>query len=242
MSRAPTTWLREYCWLADQFDRSSACGVLRLEHRSHSRSRWPARLARIHSVEPGCPVPSPDAYCDTFVAPECRQSTRRRFERARCHPDADFELEWLIVGSHGARRPLAARLRAFRGPGGDALLLAVRELTGGAGRGAEAAAVPVASAVDPASETALAELAHALAHQLSQPLAAIANYASAASRLAARLDPAESAIREPLAASLVRLAEQVDRAAVALRHLRSAPASPLGAVPDADRVATEVAP
>lgn len=216
-------------WILAHLDGFCSAAHFELPTQEHAR-RWSGAMYRIHGVPPGESIPDARAYCARFVAPEDRELAERAFERAALRPGDESDVEYTIVRSDGARRLVRTLLQSFALDHGAVVLLGVLEdLTGRELRQAE----PVATSGRLAALTRFAvvgEMAAGLAHEMNQPLSALANYSAVASRLAA----GDARVDARLQQALDGVAAETDRAIGIVQRMRSFARLPVGEVAPVD--------
>lgn len=132
-------------------------------------------------------------------------------------PERYFEHE--VISPEGGRRLIAWRCIAMRNAEGrlTGYFSSGEDITASR-RAAEEAAIAQQRMTQVSHLATMGEMAAGIAHELNQPLAAIANYASAATRLAAATPSgAEEDVREALA----QISQQALRAGEIIRRLRA---------------------
>jgi PAS domain S-box-containing protein len=179
-------------------------------------SHWSEQVYRIVGRDPAEGPVSPAEFGQQLVHADDREQFAREFQRA-IHETGRFDLEYRLVRRDGTTRHVHSRAQIQPGIDGRSLVitgtihditdrkLADEETRQGQERLTHVARVSI-----------MGEMATGLAHEINQPLTAIATYAQGALRmLTADHDPAE--IRDALA----QITAQALRAGEVIRRLRA---------------------
>jgi signal transduction histidine kinase len=193
------------------------CGAAYFEMPTQGLVRvWSPSMYHLHGLASGDPVPGVHAYCERFVAPEDRATVQRAFDAALHHPGIEADIDFTILRADGTRRLVRALTQSFALEHGAVELLGVMEdVTDRELRRVE----PLAAGGRFAALTRYAvvgEMAAGFAHEMTQPLTALTNYANVAARLASASAPAD----EKLQRALGGVAEETHRANEIVRRIR----------------------
>jgi two-component system sensor kinase FixL len=180
-------------------------------------SFWSQQVYEITGLDPAAGPLAPEAFAERHVHADDRERFRREWQRGIAETGR-LDLEYRIVRPDGALR--AVHMLAQIVPSSDALSLIVsgtlhditdrKQVEAEARQGQE-------RLTHVARLSTMGEMATGLAHEINQPLTAIATYAQAAVRL---MDAAGGADPAELRGALVQITAQALRAGEVIRRLR----------------------
>ncbi len=182
---------------------------------------WSPQLYRILGLDPQRDRASVRRV-NELVHPDDRARCEREWQEALQHPGS-YTSEYRILTPAGELRHLRSNYQTMPAADGRIRLVGTLLDVTDARRAEQEAAAANQRMAHVARLATMGEMAAAIAHELNQPLAAIANYASAAARIlpqaaAAAADP-ES--QEDVRSALAQIAAQALRAGEVIRRLRS---------------------
>jgi two-component system sensor kinase FixL len=159
-------------------------------------------------------------WLEAAVAPAQRAAVLAEFAALAAQPrDEERRFEHEVLGADGQQRLIAWRCLAMRNAGGELIgFFASGEDVTDSRRAAEESALAQQRITQVGRLATMGEMAAGIAHELNQPLAAIANYANAALRLQA-LGDADSAA--DIRGALEQISAQALRAGEIIRRLRA---------------------
>jgi len=160
---------------------------------------------------------SPEEFADSVVHPDDRERFRREFARVLATGDG-FDLEYRIVRPDGAVREVHARAQVTPAPDGAAHVITgtLHDITERK-RAEEEMRQSHDRLTHVARLSTMGEMATSLAHEVNQPLTAIASYAQASLRMLGSPAGADAAeLRE----ALTQITAQALRAGEVIRRLR----------------------
>ena len=179
-------------------------------------TRWSEQACRLVGFELGREPPTIAEYCQHFVHPDDRARFEREWQRM-IDTGGKFDLLHRVVRPDGAVRDLQGVAQPLpQGDDGPAILGTLYDLTE-----RRAAEDEIRQSQDKLTHFArlstMGEMATGLAHEINQPLTAIATYAQAALRFveAGNADPAD------LRDALKQITQQSLRAGEVIRRLRT---------------------
>lgn len=202
-------------------------------------ARWSEETFRIHGLDPGGPVPQLGEVAD-FYTPESTERILTAYGRA-ARDGTSYDVELDLVRPDGSRGRMVARGEGVRDESGSIVKVrgTVLDISEQARIEEERDELRRALA-HVARVSTLGELVSSLAHELSQPIAAILANSQAAQRLTGGESDAVPGCAEALAdivADAKRAGTVIHRLRALLRH------EPPAAVPlDVDALALEVEP
>jgi two-component system sensor kinase FixL len=162
-------------------------------------------------------------WLEVAVPPDQRVAVLRELDALAAGSDRDeryFEHE--VLASTGGRRLIAWRAIAMRNPEGRLTgYFASGEDITAARRAAEEAEAAQQRMTQVSRLATMGEMAAGIAHELNQPLAAIANYANAAQRLTALQDLSAIDPDGDVRLALEQIDQQAQRAGEIIRRLRA---------------------
>lgn len=182
---------------------------------------WSPQLFRIFGLDPHGDRLSVQRVIE-LVHPDDRPRCEREWQDALRVPGS-YASEYRILTPGGQVRHLRSNYQTMTGPGGRMRLVGTLIDVTEAKRAEQEAAAASQRMAHVARLATMGEMAAAIAHELNQPLSAIANYANAAARIlpqptAADLD-AQSL--EDVRSALAQISAQALRAGEVIRRLRS---------------------
>jgi PAS domain S-box-containing protein len=178
---------------------------------------WSPQLYRILGLDPSRPPPRFDEYLQRCVHPDDRSRFLREWERVAAE-GGQLDFEYRIRRPDGSVRDVHAIARLHREPDGALKVVGtVHDITERK-RAEEEIRQTQERLTQFARLSTMGEMAAGLAHEINQPLTAIANYAQALQRLLAAPAPPEPADVE---FALQQIAAQALRAGEVIRRLRS---------------------
>jgi two-component system sensor kinase FixL len=182
---------------------------------------WSPQMYRIFGLDPAADRLSVQRVND-MVHPEDRARCEREWQEAIVRPGS-YVSEYRIVTPAGQVHHVRSNFQTKPGPGGRLRLFGTLIDVTDAKRAEHEAAAASQRMAHVARLATMGEMAAAIAHELNQPLSAIANYASAATRI---LPPAEAAAADPesqedVRNALAQISAQALRAGEVIRRLRS---------------------
>ncbi|MBU6376926.1 MAG: PAS domain S-box protein [Gammaproteobacteria bacterium] len=162
-------------------------------------------------------------WIDVAVAPAQQAAVVAEFEALAerpMHEERYFEHE--VVAADGRHRLIAWRCLAMRNAGGELIgYFASGEDVTDSRRAAEDSALAQQRITQVGRLATMGEMAAGIAHELNQPLAAIANYANAALRLLVAAGPAAGDPDGDIRLALDQISAQAQRAGEIIRRLRA---------------------
>ena len=183
---------------------------------------WSPQLYRIFGLDAPAALdaaPNIEAIIERLI-PKDRELLQNLWSQV-CAAPAMLEAELRLNSENPTVRQVQISLTSTAmGDGGMRIAGAVLDITE-ARRAAEEARVAQERMTHVARLATMGEMAAGIAHELNQPLAAITNYASAASRLAALQSRISSDPDSDLSSALTQIGEQALRAGEIIRRLRA---------------------
>ena len=179
--------------------------------------RWSPQLYAIVGRDPALPPLTPREFVDSVVHPDDRDSYRRAWRRAELE-GGRFDAEYRIVRSDGSVRDIHSRAQIV-GAAGTAGGIAgtVHDVTD-----RKLALAEVRQSQERLTHVSrlstMGEMATGLAHEINQPLTAIATYSQAAVRM---IDGGGDTELAELREVLVQITNQALRAGEVIRRLRT---------------------
>lgn len=182
---------------------------------------WSPQLYRIFGLDPSTDRLSVRRIMD-LVHPEDRARCEREWREAM-HKPGNHSSEYRIVTPAGAVRHVRSTYQTMSGTSGRLRFVGTLIDVTEAKRAEQEAAAANQRMAHVARLATLGEMAAAIAHELNQPLSAIANYASAAARIlpAASAAAADPESQEDVRSALKQISAQALRAGEVIRRLRS---------------------
>lgn len=184
-----------------------------LEHAG--ATHWSAEVATLL----GCPATDLPADMDSFIQRVVHPDDRPRFEREWRRALAELaplDSECRLVCADGETRVVELRVQFGMDAGQRVATGTLHDITGRK-QAEEAARVSEARLTHFARLSTMGEMAAGLAHEINQPLTAIATFAQAATRMLARPEGIEPA---DLDEALAQITAQALRAGEVIRRLR----------------------
>lgn len=186
---------------------------------------WSPQLYRLFQIDPAAARLSVGRIV-AAVHPDDRERCAREWQEAATEPGS-FTTEYRIITPDRQTRHVRSTYHMTPAPGGRVRIVGtLLDVTEGK-RAEEEAAIAQQRMTHVARLATMGEMAAGIAHELNQPLSAIANYANAATRIL----PAAEAIAESLPdqaesvedvrTALSQIAAQALRAGEVIRRLRS---------------------
>jgi two-component system sensor kinase FixL len=179
---------------------------------------WSPQLQRILGRDPEAPFMTFAEYCAAFVHPSDRERVLEIYSALRAGFQEAFDIEYRIVRCDGAHRHLHHFAQAVRDPSGRVVrhVGTIHDIT--ERRRAEDELRQTRERLTHFNRlSTMGEMAAGIAHEINQPLTAIATYAQASSRLAAL----EDLPRDDVLFALDQIAKQALRAGEIIRRLRA---------------------
>jgi two-component system, LuxR family, sensor kinase FixL len=179
---------------------------------------WSAQMYTILGLDPANGPPAIDIFTSQIVHPDDRERVRRELQRA-FNETGRFDLEFRVVRPDGSSREVHSRAQLQPSADGESIVingtmhditerkLAEEEMRQGQERLTHVGRL-----------STMGEMATGLAHEINQPLTAIATYAQAAVRM---IDAPGGADPEELREPLVQITNQALRAGEVIRRLRA---------------------
>lgn len=179
-------------------------------------AHWSAEVFRLLGQDADSPPPTFDEFMEQVVHPDDRARFAREWRRAVAEV-GQFELECRLLRQDGEARDVEVRVQVGRGPRGRVAAGTLHDITDRK-RTEEDVRQGEARLAHFARLSTMGEMAAGLAHEVNQPLTAIATYAQAATRMMAR---PEGADRADLDEALGQITAQALRAGEVIRRLRA---------------------
>jgi two-component system sensor kinase FixL len=179
---------------------------------------WSAQLYAIIGRNPALGPLSPREFVEQVVHPDDRAAFKRAWQQAAAG-SGRFELEYRIVRPDGSLRDLhsLAQIVPGAGPGTTQIAGTLHDVTD-----RKLALAEMRQSQERLTHvgrlSTMGEMATGLAHEINQPLTAIATYAQAAVRM---MDAPHGADRGELRDALVQITAQALRAGEVIRRLRA---------------------
>ena len=186
-------------------------------HVPHGAAYWSEQVFRIIGRDAAAGPLAPDEFADSVVHPDDRELFRRQFAQALA-AGGGFELEYRIVRPDGAVREVHALAQVSPAPDGESRVITgtLHDVTERK-RAEEEMRKSHDRLTHVARLSTMGEMATGLAHEINQPLTAIASYAQASLRLlAAPAGPDPADLHE----ALTQITAQALRAGEVIRRLR----------------------
>ena len=186
-------------------------------HVPHGPAHWSEQLFRIIGREPALGPLPPQDYASSVVHPDDRERFRDGFARALA-AGGGFELEYRIVRPDGAVREVHSRAQVSAVPGGESRVVTgtLHDITDRK-RAEQEMRQSHEKLTHVARLSTMGEMATSLAHEINQPLTAIASFAQASLRmLGSPAGPHSAELRD----ALTQITAQALRAGEVIRRLR----------------------
>ena len=181
-------------------------------------SFWSQQVYEITGLDPGAPSPDPAEFAERYVHPDDRERYKREWQRGITET-GKVDVEYRVLRPDGAVREVHMLAQILPSNDGQSLVVSgtLHDITERK-QAEEEARQGQERLTHVARLSTMGEMATGLAHEINQPLTAIATYAQAASRLMAAeggADPAD--LRE----ALVAITNQALRAGEVIHRLRA---------------------
>ena len=179
---------------------------------------WSEQMYRITGRDPALGPLSPQAFVEQLVHPDDRAGFEREWQRA-FDESGGFDVEYRIVRSDGSTRNVHSQAKIEAAPGGQgqAIIGTLHDITA-----RKVADEELRQSQEKLAHVArlstMGEMATGLAHEINQPLTAIATYSQAILRM---LDLPEGADPVDLRDALKQITAQALRAGEVIRRLRT---------------------
>jgi two-component system sensor kinase FixL len=204
--------------LLDEAQELAGLGNFEVFHPADGGGFWSPQMTRILGL-PAQATASLQAYIDA-VHPEDRAVHAEAWRDAVRGPGTRGA-QFRIGTPAGETRHLQATYVTGPGPRGDLRIAGVVMDVTAARRAAEEAQAAQQRMTQVSRLATMGEMAAGIAHELNQPLAAIANYANAALRLTASADLSQSDPEGDVRDALDQISRQALRAGEIIRRLRA---------------------
>lgn len=179
---------------------------------------WSEQMYRITGRDPALGPLSPERFAEAFVHPDDREAFTREWRQSLAQ-QTGFDLEYRIVRPDGVIKNVhsQARIEHSTHGQGSAIIGTLHDITA-----RTAAAEELRQSQEKLTHVArlstMGEMATGLAHEINQPLTAIATYSQAVSRM---LDLPGGADPDDLRDALKQITAQALRAGEVIRRLRT---------------------
>ena len=204
--------------LLDEAQDLARLGNFEVFHPTDGDGFWSPQMPRILGLPPAA-HPTLDTYLEA-VHPDDRASHHEVWQAALGGPGTRGA-QFRVRTPTGETRHLQATYVTTAGPRGDRRIAAVVMDVTAARRAAEEAQVAQQRMTQVSRLATMGEMAAGIAHELNQPLAAIANYANAALRLTALADLSQADPDGDVRLALDQISQQALRAGEIIRRLRA---------------------
>ena len=179
---------------------------------------WSQQIYEITGLDPGDTPMDPLAFAERYVHPDHRERFKREWQRGIAET-GKVDLEYRIVRPDGTPREVHMLAQILPSADGQSLVVSgtLHDITDRK-QAEEEARQGQERLTHVARLSTMGEMATGLAHEINQPLTAIATYAQAASRLRAAEGGADP---EDLREALLAITNQALRAGEVIRRLRA---------------------